>query len=199
MKRCLEKKIVLQLPNSDIVYYPHFFDLFLADRYFAIFKKTIAWQQDDIKLFGKVYRQPRLTALYADNGKPYSYSNLSMRPHNFTDELLQIKQKVEVLSHVKFTHCLLNLYRDGQDSNGWHADDEKSLGKNPVIASVSLGQQRSFHLKHKTDTSYNHKMLLAHGSLLIMQGETQHFWLHQVPKTKKAVGERINLTFRVIK
>jgi alkylated DNA repair dioxygenase AlkB len=199
MKRCLEKKIELQLPNSDIVYYPHFLDLLLADRYFAHFRKTIAWQQDDIKLFGKVYRQPRLTALYADNGKPYSYSNLSMRPHDFTDDLLQIKQKIEVLSHVKFTHCLLNLYRDGQDSNGWHADDEKSLGKNPIIASVSLGQERSFHLKYKSDTSHNHKMILGHGSLLIMQGETQHYWLHQIPKTKKVIGERINLTFRIIK
>ncbi|MCJ7467007.1 MAG: alpha-ketoglutarate-dependent dioxygenase AlkB [Maribacter sp.] len=199
MKRYLEKKIALQLPNSDIVYYPNFLDLPLADYYFAIFKKTIAWQQDDIKVFGKVYRQPRLTALYADNGKPYSYSNLSMRPRDFTDDLLQIRQKVETLSHVRFTHCLLNLYRDGQDSNGWHADNEKSLGKNPIIASVSLGQERSFHLKHKTDPSCHHKMILAHGSLLMMQGETQQYWLHQIPKTKKVIGERINLTFRVIK
>jgi alkylated DNA repair dioxygenase AlkB len=100
---------------------------------------------------------------------------------------------------VRFTSCLLNLYRNGRDSNGWHADDEKTLGKNPIIASISLGQERYFHLKHKLKKDLKQKLLLEHGSLLLMKGETQHCWYHQVPKTAKTVQERINITFRVIK
>ena len=108
---------------------------------------------------------------------------------------------------VRFTSCLLNLYRNGRDSNGWHADDEKTLGKNPIIASISLGQERHFHLKHKLKKDLKQKLkkdlkqklLLEHGSLLLMKGETQHCWYHQVPKTAKTVQERINITFRVIK
>ncbi len=91
------------------------------------------------------------------------------------------------------------MYRDGKDSNGWHADDEKELGINPAIASLSLGQERFFHFRHKKDKNIKHKILLHHGSLLLMQGETQHCWQHQIPKTSKVMGERINLTFRIIK
>jgi alkylated DNA repair dioxygenase AlkB len=158
----------------------------------------VLWQQDDIKIFGKVYQQPRLTALFGTNGKPYSYSNITMQPHRFTKELLEIKQKIGFLCEAEFTTCLLNLYRDGKDSNGWHADDEQELGQNPTIASVSLGQERFFHLRHKKNKSLKHKILLEHGSLLLMQGETQHHWQHQIPKTAKPMGERVNLTFRVL-
>lgn len=192
------KRVNLKLPNSQILYYPHFLGHEEADHYLRIFKTTILWQQDDIKVFGKIYPQPRLTALFGNNGKLYSYSNITMQPRNFTDQLLEIKQKIEFLCEAEFTTCLLNLYRDGKDSNGWHADDEQALGLNPTIASVSLGHERFFHLRHKKDKSLKHKMLLEHGSLLLMQGETQHHWLHQIPKTSKPVGERINLTFRVI-
>lgn len=156
------------------------------------------WQQDDIKVFGKIYPQPRLTALYSNNGKPYSYSNITMQPHNFTEVLMEIKKKIETKTDVAFTTCLLNRYRHGKDSNGWHADNEKELGENPVIASVTLGQERYFHLKHRTDKDLRQKLLLQHGSLLVMQGATQNHWLHQIPKTTKPIGERINLTFRVI-
>jgi len=100
---------------------------------------------------------------------------------------------------IHFTSCLLNLYRDGKDSNGWHADDEKALGKNPIIASISLGQERFFHLKHKSVKELKHKLILEHGSLLLMKGKTQHRWYHQIPKTTKPINERINITFRVIK
>lgn len=188
----------LNLPNSNIVYYPNFMDKPLADDYFELLRKNCAWQQDDIKVFGKVYAQPRLTALYANNDKPYSYSNITMTPHTFTKELGAIKEQIETIATCEFTTCLLNLYRDGKDSNGWHADNEKELGKNPVIASVSLGAPRYFHLKHNSIPDQKHKLLLEHGSLLLMQGETQHFWKHQIPKTAKPIGERINLTFRVI-
>ncbi len=190
----------IALPDSDILYYPGFLEKMEADRLMQALKENISWRQDDIRVFGKVYPQPRLTALYADNGKPYSYSNITMYPHVFTEDLLVIKKKIEdLLPETAFTTCLLNLYRNGRDSNGWHADDEAELGKNPVIASVSLGEERAFHFKHKDDPSLKHKMILEHGSLLIMKGSTQHHWLHQVPKTARAIGERINLTFRVIR
>lgn len=195
----ISKKTNLNLPNSDIVYFPNFLDTISADSYFETFKNTIPWQQDQIKVFGKVYPQPRLTALFGNNGKPYSYSNITMQPHVFPEELLKIKREIEKLCNAEFTTCLLNLYRDGKDSNGWHADDEKELGANPIIASLSLGQERYFHLKHRKDKNLKHKMLLEHGSLLLMQGQTQHHWLHRIPKTEKPIAERINLTFRVIK
>lgn len=189
----------LNVPNSDITYYPNFMDASLANDYFSLLKKNTPWQQDDIKVFGKVYAQPRLTALYANNDKPYSYSNITMKPYKFSKELKTLKEKIETIAQCNFTTCLLNLYRDGKDSNGWHADNEKELGRNPVIASISLGAPRYFHLKHISIPDAKHKMLLEHGSLLLMQGETQHFWKHQIPKTAKPIGERINLTFRVIR
>jgi len=148
-------------------------------------------------IFGKTYLQPRLTALYADNKNTYTYSNITMKPHTFTKELLVIKKRVEHLSSEVYTSCLLNLYRDGQDSNGWHSDNEKELGPEPIIASVSLGEERWFHFKHKTK-NLKKKILLQHGSLLLMKGKTQENWLHQLPKSKKINNPRINLTFRVI-
>lgn len=172
--------ISLDLPDSDIKYYPNFFNKEDADAYFNSLLKHINWQQDDITVFGKTYKQPRLTALFGNNSKPYRYSNITMYPENFSEELQQIKDKVETKVSSKFTTCLANLYRNGNDSNGWHADNEKELGQNPIIASVSFGAERYFHLKHKNDKFLKQKLLLQHGSLLLMQGETQHFWLHQI-------------------
>ena len=122
---------------------------------------------------------------------------LNQQPFNPT--LNAIKSKIEKATQLTFSSCLLNLYRDGQDSNGWHSDDEKELGENPVIASVSLGAERLFHLKHKKVKTLKHKLILNNGSLLVMKGETQLHWLHQIPKTKKIIDKRINLTFRLIK
>ncbi|MDX1315296.1 MAG: alpha-ketoglutarate-dependent dioxygenase AlkB, partial [Eudoraea sp.] len=124
--------------------------------------------------------------------------SITMHPREFTPLLEGLKADIEEIAGISFSSCLLNLYRDGRDSNGWHADDEKELGINPVIASLSLGEARSFHFKHKTNKDLRHRMTLEHGSLLLMQGTTQHHWLHQIPKTKRPIGERINLTFRVI-
>lgn len=191
-------KIDLNLPDSSIVYYPELFSLEESNRFFKSLLETISWQQDDITVFGKTYKQPRLTSLYANNNESYSYSNITMTPHLFTKDLLDIKTKVESVVDTTFTTCLLNLYRNGQDSNGWHADNEKELGKNPIIASVSFGAERLFKLKHRQDKSLKKDIVLQHGSLLLMQGGTQHQWLHQIPKTKKEVGKRINLTFRFI-
>jgi len=190
--------IVLHLPDAEIIYYSHFFDKKEADAIFAQLTKDIPWQQDDIRVFGKIHPQPRLTALFGNEGKPYSYSNIKMQPHPWTQLLQKIKSYVESVSNTNFTTVLLNQYRDGKDSNGWHADNEKELGTNPIIASVSFGAERVFQLKHNSISGLKQNILLEHGSLLLMKGTTQHFWKHQIPKTAKPIGSRINLTFRVI-
>ena len=190
--------ILLNLPDAEIVYYPNFFDKRDADAIFEQLLNEIPWQQDDIKVFGKTHPQPRLTALFGNDGKPYSYSNIKMQPHPWNMLLQKIKSLVEDCSETNFTSVLLNQYRNGKDSNGWHADNEKELGTNPVIASLSFGAERTFQLKHNSDLSLKKSIVLEHGSLLIMKGTTQHFWKHQIPKTSKPIGSRVNLTFRVI-
>ncbi len=191
-----QEKIIFNLPDAEIEYYPNFFSLETANMMFAKLKQETPWQQDQITVFGQTHWQPRLTALFGNEGKSYSYSNITMQPHKWTPLVMQIKQEVETVCMENFTTVLLNLYRNGKDSNGWHADNEKELGKNPVIASVSFGAERSFHLQHNSQTTAKQKIVLAHGSLLVMKGTTQHFWKHQLPKTAKPIGERINLTFR---
>ncbi|MGC6526247.1 MAG: alpha-ketoglutarate-dependent dioxygenase AlkB family protein [Flavobacteriaceae bacterium] len=195
----VHNNITTELKDGTISYDKNFLSSVEASRYFKVLRNETAWQQDQIKVFGKVYDQPRLTALFANNNFPYRYSNITMYPSPFSATLLEIKEKVEQQLKKQFTTCLLNLYRHGQDSNGWHADNEKELGKNPIIASVSLGAERMFHMKHRTEKSQKIKINLTHGSLLVMSGSTQHYWLHQIPKTKKHVEERINLTFRILK
>ena len=189
----------IKLSNAEIDYTPAFFNLEESRELFEAIYHQTNWIEDDIKVYGKLYKQPRLTAFYANNDKAYGYSNISMSPQPFTPVLNAIKLKIEKATEMTFSSCLLNLYRDGQDSNGWHADDEKELGENPVIASLSLGADRLFHLKHKNIKTLKHKLTLQNGSLLLMKGETQHHWLHQIPKTKKLIDKRINLTFRLIK
>jgi len=191
--------VELNMPDADVLYYPQFFNKVVSDRYLKLLLNTIEWQEDTIEVFGKTYLQPRLTALYANNSNSYTYSNITMHPIKFTDELTEIKTEIEKEINVTFTSCLANLYRNGQDSNGWHADNEQELGKQPIIASVSFGVERIFHFKHKKDKTLKAKLILNHGSLLVMKGDTQNNWLHHLPKTKKSIAERINLTFRIIK
>jgi alkylated DNA repair dioxygenase AlkB len=190
--------IVFNLPDAAIIYYPNFFSKEESDIIFDELTNDIPWQQDDIKVFGKVHPQPRLTALFGNQGKSYSYSNITMQPHAWNPFLQKIKSKVENISVANFSTVLLNLYRNGKDSNGWHADNEKELGVNPIIASVSFGTERVFQLKHNTIPNLKQNIILEHGSLLLMKGTTQHFWKHQIPKTAKPIGSRINLTFRLI-
>ena len=194
----LPERQKLKIPDAEVIYYPQFFSPNQADLLFQDLLNMTPWQQDMITVFGKTHLQPRLTAFFADNNKVYKYSNITMSPYPFKGNLKRIKTKLESSLGIEFTSCLANLYRDGQDSNGWHADDEKSLGKNPVIASVSFGEKRKFNFKHRNNSSLKESLILEHGSLLIMKGKTQHFWLHQIPKTRKPVGKRINLTFRII-
>ena len=191
--------VVLDLPDAEIIYYPKFFDKEQSDLIYTELLQDIAWQQDNITIFGKTHPQPRLTALYGNEGKPYSYSNIKMQPHPWNSLLQKIKYYIEETTGCQFTTVLLNQYRDGKDSNGWHADNEKELGINPIIASLSFGSERVFQLKHNTIADAKKSIVLEHGSLLLMKGSTQHFWKHQIPKTAKPIGNRINLTFRSIK
>jgi alkylated DNA repair dioxygenase AlkB len=194
-----KEKIIFNVPDAAIEYYPSFFDYNRANEFFEKLKNEIPWQQDNITVFGKTHPQPRLTALFGNEGKPYSYSNIVMQPNAWNPLLVFIKNEIEEVCQENFTTVLLNYYRNGKDSNGWHADNEKELGRNPVIASVSFGAERYFHLQHNTIKEQKLKIKLEHGSLLIMKDSTQHYWKHQIPKTAKEIGPRINLTFRIIK
>lgn len=193
------EKTHLQLPNAELIYIPDFYNKTTADTYYNNLLNGTKWQQDEITVYGKTYKQPRLTALYGSTQKSYSYSNITMYPQNFTPLLEQMTNDIELIAETSFNVVLLNLYRHGQDSNGWHADNENELGTNPAIASLSFGAERPFHFKHRTLANEKYKLLLKHGSLLIMKGEMQHYWLHQIAKTKQFIQPRINLTFRYIK
>ncbi len=191
------EKITLSLSDGLFEYYPNFFTEEKATQYFKQLLEETSWQQDSITVFGKTYLQPRLTALYGNNGKDYAYSNIKMHPKNFSPLLMYIKNEVEAVCNENFTTALLNLYRNGNDSNGWHADNEKELGKNPIIASLSLGEERVFHIKHNTKDE-KFKLNLENGSLLLMKEGSQIHYKHQLPKTKQLKTSRINLTFRTI-
>ena len=188
----------LDLPNANLRYYQNLFSEEVANGYFNTFFEQIPWQQDDVKVFGKVYAQPRLTSLHSNLLNTYTYSGLTLKPHPMTDELLELLEQIQKVSQHDFNCVLLNLYRDGADSNGWHADNEKELGKHPQIASFSFGATRFFHFKHRKIKSERYKIELQNGSLLLMEGAMQEHWLHQIPKTKKPLQPRINLTFRNI-
>jgi alkylated DNA repair dioxygenase AlkB len=169
-----------------------------SDRLYAHLMEQIPWQQDYLTMFGKKAPLPRLTSWFGEGGTTYTYSGITMNPNPWTAELLEAKRIVEELSDAQFNALLLNLYRDGQDSVAWHADDEVELGPTPTIGSLSLGSPRTFQLRRKDDPSDRRQLELASGDLVIMSGYTQKYWLHRIPKTSKKVGPRINLTFRGI-
>ena len=182
--------------QGEVTFHPYFFALAEADEFFKSLQEGLAWQQEAIWMFGKQVLQPRLTALYGDPKVPYGYSGIAMEAIPFTDELAQIKNSLQDFTQQEFTHVLCNYYRDGRDSMGWHRDNEPVLGRNPTIASLTFGATRSFQLRPYGKKEPKVSLELSHGSLLIMGGESQHFWEHQLPKTKKVLAPRINLTFR---
>lgn len=186
------------IENGEYVFYPNFFSKSESDSFLKNLLSSIAWKQESMNMYGKQVDFPRLTAWYGNNDKPYSFSGITLQPTPWTSEILTIKNRIESSENTVFNSVLLNLYRNGNDSISWHTDAEKELGINPVIASVSFGATRKFQLRH-IRTKEKLEIELPHGSLLIMKGELQHFWQHQIPKTSKPVRERINLTFRAIK
>lgn len=192
------KAVHLDLQDATVIYHPHFLSEEEQQYYFDLLLNATPWKEDYIKLFGKTYAQPRLTALYGLEDKSYTYSGLTLQPHRFTETLLTLKEKIEGVCKASFNTVLLNLYRNGSDSNGWHSDNEKELGKHPFIASLSLGIERKFQLKHKQVPGLKRDIILTPGSLLLMGGSTQEYWKHQIPKSKKVLRPRINLTFRTL-
>jgi hypothetical protein len=193
------KIIHYNLPDADITLFENFFTNQESKKLYQNLIDNIQWRHDKIKIFGKLIDQPRLTAFYGDTNKDYSYSGIVMKPIEWNDDLLFIKNRVEDIAKTKFTSVLLNYYRDGKDSMGWHSDDEKELGQNPVIGSVSFGESRVFQMRHKFRKGIKKvDIKLTDGSLLLMKGSTQHFWQHHIPKTSKILNSRINLTFRTI-
>lgn len=189
---------VLSMPNAEVNFYRNFYDLRESDKIFQILRDEINWRQDKMKLYGKDIDLPRKTAWYGDQNKSYTFSGIHLNPEPWTPTLLQVKERIEKVSEVKFNSVLLNLYRHGNDGISWHTDVEPELGKNPVIGSVSFGGARRFMFRHRQNQTLKTEIELTHGSFLLMAGETQHFWQHQIPKTSKQVEPRINLTFRKI-
>lgn len=175
------------------------FESSLANEYLDTLINEINWKQEEITLFSKTHPVPRLQAWYADPGLYYKYSNISLELNPWTDILLEIKKTVETHTNQTFNSVLVNYYRNGSDYAAWHSDNEKELGQNPVIASVSFGERRMFHLKHKTNKGIEVcKFEIPHNSIVIMSGTLQHHWKHQLAKTSKPVSGRINLTFRTL-
>lgn len=191
---------VLNLVPFDGELYLHnnFYGLQEADLLFDRLKTDLAWQEEAVFIYGRWVKVPRLMCWYGDSDAWYRYSGVNHQPRPWIPALQAIREKVERQCQCDFNCVLANLYRDGKDSMGCHADDEKELGQNPVIASLSLGDERLFKLHHKKRKE-TVDVILGHGDLLVMAGALQHQWMHALPKTKKLKAPRINLTFRKIK
>ena len=209
----------ITIPQGELLYFPEFFSQKIANRAldFLLANRAghtqpeelsantpwtnIPWQQDEINMYGKKIPLPRLSSWHGDSDHPYTYSGITLQSLPWNAALDYLRDQLEALTHTRFNSVLLNLYRDGQDHISWHTDDEPELGKNPIIASINFGESRRFLLRrHEKERQADEKLevLLGHGSLLIMQGETQHYWQHSVPKQAKVLKPRINLTFRHI-
>jgi len=187
------------LNGGEVWFMSNFISETKANSYFMSLQETIKWQQEKVRVYGKTYPIPRKTAWHGDKGVKYKYSGIKCDSEPWTKELLEIKESIDhLVCKQDFNSVLLNLYRNGNDKVGWHADNEKGLGKNPIIASVSLGAERRFDLKHKDHPTEKLQLSLPSGSLVIMSGELQDNWLHQIPVQKKVKEPRINLTFRKI-
>jgi len=190
---------LITLDPGELQLFERFLPDSVADNLLHSLMAELPWEQPDIQIAGRRLTIPRLQVWQGDPGLEYSYSGKQFSSVAWHPEILNLKRLIEDCVPYTFNSVLCNLYRDGQDSVSWHADDEPELGSNPVIASLSLGLTRSFHLKPKQpQDKRRHRIALSHGSLLVMDKNVQPNWLHQVPKTKRINGARINLTFRKI-
>lgn len=188
----------ISLENGELILATSAFAPDEADPLYLTLREQIAWQQDHLRIADRTVAVPRLQAWYGDAGAFYAYSGLAFVPNPWLPALQTIREKAEAIAQNTFNSVLANLYRDQNDSVGWHSDDERELGPTPVIASVSLGATRRFQLQHKRKKHLKFELALRHGDILVMQGELQQHWKHQVPKEKLPVGERINLTYRSV-
>ncbi len=184
------------LPDANVILFSQAFSPRAAAAHFKSLRKNLDWQEATISIFGREIKSPRLSVWYGDAA--YTYSGLTWPARPWPEAVSKIKAEVEVLADTTFNGVLANLYRDGRDSMGWHADDEPELGPDPVIASVVFGANRRFVFRRKNDPAEKVEMPLGDGDVLIMGQGAQAYWQHAVPKTTKPAGERINLTFRRI-
>lgn len=184
----------LTLPDAELLLWRNAFTE--PEDLYRRLEAGIAWQEESIRLFGRTHRVPRLVAWMGDAS--YRYSGVDHPPAPWPAAVTEVKDRVEELTGHVFNGILANLYRSGSDGMGWHADDEPELGPAPVVASASFGAARRFQMKRKDGTGGVETIELPSNSLLLMAGPTQAHWLHRVPKTKRPVGPRINLTFRQI-
>jgi alkylated DNA repair dioxygenase AlkB len=184
--------------DGEAYFYPDLFSSTERHELFLGLQTNVGWKQEPIKIMGREIMQPRLTAWHGDAGKSYRYSGIIMNPAPWIPELLIIKERIQEVSEQTFNSVLLNFYRNGQDSMGWHRDNEKSLGADPAIGSVSFGASRICQFKHQEQPELRESISLTDGSFLLMRGTTQHHWYHRIPKETKVSGARINLTFRTI-
>ncbi|WP_100656313.1 alpha-ketoglutarate-dependent dioxygenase AlkB family protein [Alteromonas flava] len=191
------EQIDLALPDATITYIPQWLSAQEAERCYQSLVSEITWSQDTIKLYGKTHLIPRLQAWVGDKQASYQYSGIQLTPLPWTPTLTLLKQKCEQTCATEFNSVLANWYQHGQHSMGMHSDDEPELGAMPTIASVSLGAERTLTFKHKRNGE-QHRLQLAHGSLLIMAGSTQRYWQHGINKTARPTQGRINLTYRWI-
>ena len=192
-----EKEVITGYPNLDISLYNSIATKQKIDLWYEACLENLYWETGFIKIFGKNHQIPRLQAWYADQNIEYRYSGKKLNRHDWNAILLEIKLNIEHVTSHKFNSVLANLYRDENDSMGLHADDEKELGINPVIASLSLGESREIYFKHK-NKKLNLIIPQTSGQLIVMHGKTQEYWKHEIKKTKKIKKPRINLTFRNI-
>ena len=183
--------------DGEAIYYPSDLLPLSNPSWLDILTDSIAWSNDTVKMFGKTLTLHRKSAWYGDSGAAYSYSGIRREPLQWTEELLMIKKSCEEVSNATFNSVLCNYYHDGKDGMGWHCDDERELGKEPIIVSVSFGAERIFAFKHR-NSKERINIRLEHGSMLIMRGQTQHSWQHALPKSTIVHEPRINLTFRNI-
>ena len=183
--------------DGEVNYYGRIMTEKEAKNYMGILLHSIEWKNDEAVIFGKHFITKRKVAWYGDDNFSYTYSNITKEALPWTDELLELKKIAEKLSGASYNSCLLNLYHSGEEGMAWHSDDEKALGKNTSIASMSFGAERKFSFKHKL-TKQKIDIWLEAGSLLVMKDTTQTNWLHRLPPTKKVNKPRINLTFRTM-
>jgi alkylated DNA repair dioxygenase AlkB len=184
--------------GGELYYYRQLFSEAESELLYEELLSTINWRQEPIKMFGKSVLQPRLTALYGNEGVSYGYSGIRMPATLWTDTLMAIKHKIEQATQATFNVALLNRYRGGADSMGWHRDNEKELGNEPVIASLSFGAVRAFQVRPYKSKSTPITLHPESGSMLVMKGEMQQIWEHQLPKCKHPTCTRINITFRKV-
>lgn len=193
----LDEKTNLLPKDGTVNYYGPIMSLSEANQYLNTLLETIEWKNDEAIIFGKRIITKRKVAWYGDTTFNYTYSNTTKQALPWTKELLCLKALVEKKTGETYNSCLLNLYHNGNEGMAWHSDAEKDLKKNGAIASLSFGAERKFAFKHK-ETQETISLLLQNGSLLIMKKETQTYWLHRLPPTKRITKPRINLTFRTI-